>query len=323
MLNLLVFPLVPFFFVKLTPRQARINWLITARLREAALHIRSLIGTLEKVPSDEVAKYKSRVMQDIYGVLALSLGVPPKPDDTFAWDFVDKDQKYHSITTTPLAYYRDNIGTAPSLLGLSTPLGISSPLGLSPAGGQGGVSDRFSLVNDPRNPYLRLLTVERLGNVHGGRGVVYVNVDMPTMKAAIIAAIKAQQPVFFGCDVGKCSDSSKGILDPALFDYELGFNISLSLTKAQRLESGESSMTHAMVISGVNLVDGAPTKWRVENSWGDASGEKGYLVMTDAWMDEFVYQAVVSPEFVNDEVKDVLKQNPIKLKLWDPMGSLA
>jgi bleomycin hydrolase len=78
-----------------------------------------------------------------------------------------------------------------------------------------------------------------------------------------------------------------------------------------------------MVLSGVNIVEGKPTKWRVENSWGDAKGEKGYLVMTDEWMDEFVYQAVVAPEFVGEEVRKVLTQEPIRLEIWDPMGSLA
>lgn len=292
----------------LTPL-GRINWLITAKLREAALHLRHLATATEKPVTDEIAKYKSKVMQTIYGVLTLSLGAPPKPNDTFTWNFVDKEQKYRSITTTPLDYFHDNVNTVSTLLNLS----------LSPP----GIADRFSLINDPRNPYMRLLTVSRLGNIVGGRGVLYVNVSMETIKSAVINMLKAGQPVFFGCDVGKYSEPTKGILDTALFDYELGFNVSLSLTKAQRLEAGESSMTHAMVLSGVNIVEGKPTKWRVENSWGDAKGEKGYLVMTDEWMDEFVYQAVVAPEFVGEEVRKVLTQEPIRLEIWDPMGSLA
>lgn len=76
--------------------------------------------------------------------------------------------------------------------------------------------------------------------------------------------IKANVPVFFGCDVGKFSDSSKGIMDTDLFDYELGFNISLNMNKSERLQAGESSMTHAMVLSGVHIIDGIPQKWRGE-----------------------------------------------------------
>ncbi|TGZ84557.1 peptidase C1B, bleomycin hydrolase [Ascodesmis nigricans] len=293
-----------------------INWLITAKLREAALKVaKSADSETEKpteAPAGDVRKYKLKVMQDIYGILALSLGAPPKPEDKFTWTYVDKDNKVHNLQTTPLAFYKDNIGAVSF---------VESPkLGLYP---KGGVGDRFSLVNDPRNPYMRLMTVERLGNVHGARGIQYVNVDMTTLKNAVIAMIKAHIPVFFGCDVGKFSTSAKGIMDTKLFDYELGFNVTLNLDKAQRLQTGESAMTHAMVLSGVHIVDGKPTRWRVENSWGDQSGEKGYMMMTDAWMDEYCYQAVVEPHFVDKEVHEVLKQEPIVLPLWDPMGALA
>jgi len=60
--------------------------------------------------------------------------------------------------------------------------------------------------------------------------------------------------------------------------------------------TGESAMTHAMVLTGVHLVDGRPVRWRVQNSWGEAAGTKGWFVMSDSWMDEFVYQAVVDPK---------------------------
>jgi len=65
------------------------------------------------------------------------------------------------------------------------------------------------------------------------------------------------------------------------------FDIQLGLTKAQRLQIGESSMTHAMVISGVHLDSaGRPIRYKVENSWGEASGREGYMVMTDKWFKE-------------------------------------
>lgn len=41
------------------------------------------------------------------------------------------------------------------------------------------------------------------------------------MKSAVVKMIKAGHPVFFGCDVGKFSDSAKGIMDTALYEYEV------------------------------------------------------------------------------------------------------
>lgn len=135
--------------------------------------------------------------------------------------------------------------------------------------------------------------------------------------------LKAGHPVFFGCDVGKFSNSALGIMDLDIMDLTLGFNISLGMSKAQRLVSGESAMTHAMVITGVHIEDGKPVRWRVENSWGEAAGDKGWFVMTDRWMDEYTLQAVVDSDFVSSEVRAILDQSPKVLPRWDPMGVLA
>jgi bleomycin hydrolase len=99
-------------------------------------------------------------------------------------------------------------------------------------------------------------------------------------------------------------------MDTDLVDYELGFNIKLGMGKAQRLLTNESAMTHAMVLTGVHLDEKTeePLRWRVENSWSNTAGTEGYFVMTDRWMDEFCYQAVVDPTVVDKEINDVLKQ---------------
>lgn len=98
--------------------------------------------------------------------------------------------------------------------------------------------------------------------------------------------VKAGQPVFFGCDVGQLSNRD-GIMDSELYDYTTPFNITFGLSKADRLRTHESSMTHAMVISGVHVdVSGKPVRYRVENSWGETAGEKGYFVMTDRWFEQ-------------------------------------
>ncbi|KAF2020820.1 bleomycin hydrolase [Aaosphaeria arxii CBS 175.79] len=281
--------------------------LITTKLREDAIRLRAIA---KSVPASSlksaVATEKEKMLREIHLILTLMLGPPPSPTDAFTWEFYDKDGKFTSVKTRPIAFAKElaDSKTVRSLGGTD-------------------VHSLFSLVNDPRNPYNRLLSVKRLGNVYEGRPVTYVNVDMSTIKKACIEMLKRGNPVFFGSDVGKYSDSSRGIMDTDLFEYELGFNIKLGMKKAERLLTGESQMTHAMVLTAVHVVDGKPVRWRVENSWSESAGDRGYFVMSDAWMDEFVYQAVVDPSVVSASVKKVLLQKPKMLELWDPMGALA
>ena len=102
------------------------------------------------------------------------------------------------------------------------------------------------------------------------------------------------------------------------------FGVEFGMDKAQRLDYGDSLMTHAMVFQGVNLDEnGNPDRWKVENSWGDEPGEKGYFVMSDDWFTEYTYQVVVHKKYLTDEQRAELDQAPIELEPWDPMGSLA
>ena len=281
-----------------------INSIITTKLREDALQLRTLATSGTK-SSDDITKVKEKMMREIHLILTLTLGPPPAPSTEFTWNYIDKDGAAKSLKATPLGFAKE----------LESPKSIRIT--------NSTVHDMFSLVNDPRNEYNTLLTVNRLGNIVGGRGITYVNVTMDVLKEACVKMLKDGLPIFFGSDVGKYSNTGSGIMDTSLIDYELGFNVRLGMSKAQRLMTGESAMTHAMVLTAVHVEDGKSVRWRVQNSWGEAAGSEGWFVMSDKWMDEFVYQAVVEPRFVSKEVRDILTSKPKVLPLWDPMGALA
>lgn len=113
-------------------------------------------------------------------------------------------------------------------------------------------------------------------------------------------------------------------MDTSVYRLEELLGVSFGMDKAERLDYGESLMTHAMVFQGVNLdEDGRPNRWRVENSWGEDAGEKGYYVMSDDWFDEYMYQIVVNKKYLSEELVAEYETEPILLEPWDPMGSLA
>ncbi|CAH0773440.1 unnamed protein product [Bemisia tabaci] len=278
---------------------AQLNAILKSKLREYSSELYNLAsqGNHEEIPK----KIESQ-MAVLYRIIGICLGIPP---ETFTWEYYDKNKQYHSIgPITPLQFYQEKI----------------KPIF--------NMEDKICIVNDPRETsgYGKALTVDCLSNMVGGRPVVYNNQPIEVLMNAAVQSIKNNEPVWYGCDVGKKFTRKLGFEDLDIIDYTSVFNTTVStpMTKADRMTYGESAMTHAMVLTGVHVNEqGEPTKWRVENSWGDESGDKGYLLMTTDWFKEYVYELVVDKKYLSQEVLDVNKQKPQVLPAWDPMGTLA
>ena len=169
----------------------------------------------------------------------------------------------------------------------------------------------------------RPFTVAYLGNVVDAPPIKYLNVDIAVMKDITLRMLQDGKPVWMGCDTGKQMHRDLGLWDSDLFDYEGVYGADFDLDKAARLEYHQTRMTHAMMFTGVDVADGQPRRWRVENSWDDKVGDKGFFLMNDSWFAEYMFEIAAPRDYLPADLQQALEQEPIILPAWDPMGSLA
>ena len=134
----------------------------------------------------------------------------------------------------------------------------------------------------------KILGVENLGNIQEGKEVKYLNLEMKVIKEIVKKSLDENDSVWFGSDVGQYLHSKSNIMDKNVFNMEEYLGINFSQNKKNRIDYGESLMTHAMVITGYNEDRyGQIDRWEIENSWGSKGPNSGYYVMTTDWMNEF------------------------------------
>ena len=276
-------------------KSSMMNYFLTHKLRECAFILRK-----SKKPRTTIKQLRSKkeeMMSVIYSLLCMFLGNPPIK---FDWSIKDKNNKFTRFNNVdPLDFYRKFTKVK--------------------------LKNKVCLINAPMSnkKMNELYTIDFLGNVVGGNIIKYANVEINELKKAAIKSIKNDEAVWFGCDVGKMFNRELGIMDMDLYDYEKLFDTKFKMNKASRLEYGDSAMTHAMLFTGVDLKRNTPRKWRVENSWGDKNGDKGYYLMSDSWFDEYNYEVVVDKKYLSNKTLEIFNREPHNLEPWDPMGALA
>lgn len=273
-----------------------LNTILNKKLRKDALTLRKALD--EGASKSDIQNIINQLLQEVYNLLSIALGTPPTE---FDYAYYDTDNNYHiKQGLTPQTFFDEFIGV--------------------------DLDDYISIINAPTKdkPYNRLYTIDMLGTVVGGKEIRHLNLDMKTFKELTIKQLQDGESVWFGCDVGQSSTRDSGIMALDIYSVEETLDIDLTMSKAQRLDYGESLMTHAMVITGVDLVNDIAKKWKVENSWGDKVGSKGYFVMSDDWFEEFTYQVVINKKYLSDELKTIVEKDDVTvLAPWDPMGALA
>jgi len=271
------------------------NGLLRAKLRDGAKELRDLCASGASV--EAARERKEGLLRTIFRMLCIHLGTPP---ERFTWQWTDKDNTFHRDEAMSPQEFAAKYITLP-------------------------IEEYVCLVHDPRvtSPFGQTFTVEYLGNVVDGAIVKYLNIEMDLMKAIAQRVITGGEPVWFGCDVGKQMERKLGIWDKDLFDYGALYGTEFGLDKAARLEYHETLMTHAMLFTGVDVVDGRARRWRVENSWGAENGQQGFYTMNDSWFDEYTFEIAARKELLPAELRAALDREPLVLPAWDPMGALA
>lgn len=272
-----------------------LNRVLNSKLHKDAAILRELFENGTAIEAIEARK--EDMVCELYAILCMCFGEPPS---SFIWEYKDKDGKFNRMKeTTPIAFFKEYVGD--------------------------DLGNYVSIINAPTadKPFDRAYTVKFLGNVVNGRPICYVNTDIKTLKDITLKQLLNHEVVWFGSDVGKGMDRDTGLLDDDLFDLDTAFKMDFTMTKGESLIYRESAMNHAMVITAVNLIDHIPNRWKIENSWGDEKGDKGYFVMTDSWFDRYVYQVVVHKKYLPENLIKAMEEETIVLHPWDPMGSLA
>ena len=274
---------------------ARMNSSLNYQIRQGAKRIRH--AYVDESGLDELRSIKDQTLKVIYDVLCIHLGTPPTEVD---WQWKDKDGEF-------------------------TRAGKLTPQDFAAQYLQTDIHSYVSLVHDPRetSPEGATFTVEYLGNVVDAPAIKYLNVDIQMMKDIALKMLQDGKPVWMGCDTGKQMHRDLGLWDADLFDYASVYGANFSMNKAERLEYHQTAMTHAMMFTGVDVVDGVPRRWRVENSWDDKVGNKGFFLMNDSWVAEYMFEIAVPREYLPPELQKALELEPVVLPAWDPMGSLA
>ncbi len=269
---------------------SRMSQLISLKLREYGLQLRAMGA--KGIKEDALIAKKQEMLQTIYRILAINLGVPPT---TFSYTQKDASGKPISTKTyTPQSFFKEFVDV--------------------------DMSNYVMIMNDPTRPYNKMYEIEYDRHVYDGNNWKYLNLPIEDIKKMAIASIKDSTMMYFSCDVGKFLNNSIGLLDINNYDYSSLFGTDFTMNKQERIATFASGSSHAMTLCAVDLDEnGNPKKWMVENSWGVTNGYKGHLIMTDEWFNEYMFRLVVDKKYMPANIQAMLNQKAELLPPWDPM----
>ncbi|WP_279036251.1 C1 family peptidase [Lactobacillus intestinalis] len=260
------------------------------KLKKDALVLRKLKNENK---DDEIEKTREKFLSEVYRMTAIAVGEPPK---RFDLEYRDDDKKYHlDKNLTPLEFLHKYLSDV-------------------------DLNDYVVLTNAPDHEYNKLYGLPGEDNIQGAYRIKLLNVPMEYLTTASIAQLKDGEAVWFGNDVLRQMDRKTGYLSTNLYQLNDLFDVNLDMDKADRLRTGVGEVSHAMTLVGVDEDQGDIRQWKVENSWGEKSGSKGYFVMSNEWFNDYVYEVVVHKKYLTEEQRKIAEGPITDLPLWDSLA---
>ena len=269
-----------------------LNQCLNLKLRAGAAELKRLWES--SAPRQALLDGKERLLGEVYGILCCALGTPPT---SFRYEYYDRDGVYHRLDEqTPLEYARTVL--------------------------EHDLDDYVTVTNYPTRdkPFRRVYQIPGHGNMEGGGPAVYYNLEMADIKPMLVRQLQDGEAIWFGCDCIKMMDRQRGLMSRYAYDYQGLFGVSFHMEKGDMVDFLQSEPNHNMLLSGVDVLDGAPVRWKVENSWGSEVGHGGYYVMDDSYLEQYAFLFVLHKRFFTPEQLEDLEQEPILLPPWDSMG---
>ncbi|NMV54729.1 C1 family peptidase [Lactobacillus reuteri] len=258
-------------------------------MRKDAIELRAMVQT--NASAAELQEAQERMMGDVYKIAAYSFGEPPAKFDL---EYRDDDKKFHQVLgLTPLKFYHEYFDT--------------------------NLSDYVVVTNAPDHEMDRSYLMPAQDSVVDGLPIKFVNVPFAELQEGAIKQLQAGETVWVGNDVLQQMDRKRGLMDAKLYHREELLDVDFVMDKKHRLETKQAVVSHAMTLTGFDMVNDQPTRWKIENSWGKDNGDNGYFVMTQDWFEEYTYEAVINKKYLSDRVKKVAESEPVTLPAWDSL----
>ncbi|WP_334340680.1 C1 family peptidase [Companilactobacillus sp. HBUAS56275] len=261
-------------------------------LRKNGIELRQLVK--DGAAQADIDKRVNEMLSEVYKICVYSFGLPPKNFELSLQ--TDNDKLIEEASITPKDFLKNYFTT--------------------------NVNDFVTIENSPQKSkkYHQVYSIKNANNVIGGEEHKFLNLPMERLEELTIQQLKNNQLVWFGNDVLKQSDRKKGYLLGDLYQYDELFGIDSQIEKGLALDYGEAEVSHAMTITGVNLLNGQPNRWKVENSWGEDNGVNGYYMMDEKWFKDNTYEVIINKKYLTDEELAEFNQEPVVLPAWDALA---